>query len=93
MPTLEQLINLTPTMHHFTVVLQALACLFITGHAVFALTKMSEEATLTISAAYVVLATAGACGLLSCFVMSDIFICLFAVGIALFLLGDRRKPA
>lgn len=78
-------------MHYFVIVLQAAACAFITANAVLNLNRMTAKTAPVIRYAYAILAAAGVAGTLSCFMKSDWFDCLFAVGIALFLGANRRN--
>lgn len=77
-------------MHIFYLLMQAAACLFIAAHSVITLNKMAKTTAFLIRASYVALATAAGSGLMSCFISYDAFECLFAVGVALYLVANER---
>ncbi len=71
-------------------VIQALAGLYVCYVSVVALNKMSKATPHTVRFAYVALVCGSAAGVASCLAARDIFECIFAVGIALFMAGNRR---
>jgi len=78
-------INLT-----FTSVVQAFAACYIFYVSVVALNRMSKDTNPLVRMAYIALACGSAAGFVSCFVARDLLECAFAVGVALFLAGNRR---
>lgn len=78
-------------MHYFLIGMQAVACAFIALHSAHALNKMSKDTDKLILGAYVILLAAGASGFFGCFVTYDFFNCIFAVGVALFLVANQRR--
>lgn len=78
-------------MHYFIIAIQAIACAFIAFHSLTMLNKMSKGTAQLIRAAYAILAASGGAGLVGCFLSYDAFNCLFAVGVALFLIANQRS--
>lgn len=74
----------------FTSIVQAVAALYIFYVSVVALNRMSKNTKPFIRLAYIALACGAAAGFVSCFVARDLLECAFAVGVALFLAGNRR---
>jgi len=72
-------------------ILQALAALYVLGEGVIALNRMSRRTAHGIRLAYLVLTTGAVAAVTSSLGASNIFECLFAVGVALYLALDRRK--
>lgn len=78
-----------------TSAIQAVAALYIFYVSVVALNRMSKTTNQLIRVAYIALACGSAAGFVSCFVARDLLECdllecAFAVGVALFLAGNRR---
>lgn len=74
----------------FTSIIQAVAALYIFYVSVVALNRMTKTTNPLARMAYIALACGSAAGFVSCFVARDLLECAFAVGVALFLAGNRR---
>lgn len=73
-----------------TSVIQAGALLYVLYQSICALNKMGRWTPYRIRYAYVALVAGAGAGVLSCFAVRDIFECILAVGVALFMAGERR---
>lgn len=73
-----------------TSIIQAVASLYIFYVSVVALNRMTKDTRQLIRVAYIALACGSAAGFMSCFVARDLLECAVAVGVALFLAGNRR---
>lgn len=73
-----------------TSVIQAIAGLYVFNVSIVALNKMNKGTPILIRYAHVALVCGSAAGIASSFVARDIFECIFAVGIALYIAGNRR---
>lgn len=71
-------------------IIQASAGLYIMYASIMALNKMDKDTPSLMRYAHVALVCGSAAGVASSFVARDIFECLFAVGIALYIAGNRR---
>lgn len=71
--------------------IQALAGLYVFHASVMALNRMDSRTSHAMRLAHVALAAGSAAMVVSCFVARDIFECLSAVGIALYVAGNRRE--
>jgi hypothetical protein len=72
-------------------IIQAVAALYVLGVGLLALNRMSHATRHLVRFAYVALVGGAAAAVLSCFSQRDIFDCVFAVGVALYMAVDRRK--
>jgi len=77
-------------LHYATLILQIIACGFIAANAIIHLNRMTAKTAHIIRAGYIALAGGSVSGIASCFLKWDIFDCLFAVGVALFLIANRK---
>jgi len=73
-----------------TPIIQALACIYVFYISTISLNKMTKETPNNIRFAHVSLLAGSAAGMASCVVQRDVFECLFAVGIALYVASGRR---
>lgn len=73
-----------------TSIIQALAGLYVFYVSTMALNKMTRTTAPTVRYAHISLVAGSAAGVVSCVAARDIFECLFAVGIALYVAGNRR---
>lgn len=73
-----------------TSIIQALAGLYVFYVSTMALNKMNRQTASTVRYAHIALVAGSAAGVISCFTARDIFECLSAVGIALYVAGNRR---
>jgi hypothetical protein len=73
-----------------TSIIQGLAALYVFFVGVIALNKMDKQTAHAVRYAHIALVAGSAAGIASGFVARDIFECVFAVGIALYLAGNRR---
>lgn len=73
-----------------TSAIQACAALYIFYVSVVALNRMTKTTSPLARLAYIALACGAGAGFVSCFVARDLLECAFAVGVALFLAGNRR---
>lgn len=73
-----------------TSAIQAFAACYIFYVSVVALNRMSKDTNPIVRLAYISLTCGSAAGFVSCFVARDLLECAFAVGVALFLAGNRR---
>ncbi|NHZ41816.1 hypothetical protein [Massilia aquatica] len=71
-------------------IIQALAGLYVAYASTLALNKMDKRTAPGVRYAHIALVAGSAAGVASCVVARDIFECLFAVGIALYVAGNRR---
>lgn len=78
-------------MTTITPIVQAIACLYVFYISTISLNKMSKKTPNSIRFAHVSLLAGSAAGFASCIAARDIFECLFAVGIALYVAGSRRE--
>lgn len=78
-------------MTTITPIIQAIACLYVFYISTMSLNKMSRKTPNNIRFAHVSLLAGSAAGFASCIAARDIFECLFAVGIALYVAGSRRE--
>lgn len=74
-----------------TPIIQALACIYVFYISTISLNKMTKDTPNNIRLAHVSLLAGSAAGLASCVVERDVFECLFAVGIALYVASGRRS--
>lgn len=77
-------------------IIQGLAALYVFYASTMALNKMDKATRPVIRYAHISLVAGSAAGVASCIAARDIFECLFAVGIALYVAGNRRadrRPA
>lgn len=74
-----------------TSIMQGLACLYVFYVSTMALNKMTKNTPHTVRYAHIALVAGSAAGGASCLAARDIFECLFAVGIALYVAGNRRS--
>lgn len=74
-----------------TPIIQAIACLYVFYISTLSLNKMTKKTPNNIRFAHVALLAGSAAGFASCIAARDIFECLFAVGIAIYVAGSRRK--
>jgi hypothetical protein len=72
-------------------IIQALALLYVFYLSVMALNKMKSGTPHAVRYAHIALTAGSAAGVASCIAARDVFECLFAVGIALFMAGTRRE--
>jgi hypothetical protein len=72
-------------------IIQAVAAIYVLGVGLCALNKMSAATRHVVRFAYVALVGGAAAAILSCFAPRDIFDCVFAVGVALYMAADRRE--
>jgi len=72
-------------------IIQAIACLYVFYVSTISLNKMSKATSNKIRFAHVSLLAGSAAGFASCIAARDVFECLFAVGIALYVAGSRRE--
>jgi len=72
-------------------IIQALAGLYVFYASVLALNRMDSQTSHAMRLAHVALAAGSAAMIVSCFVARDIFECLSAVGMALYVEGNRRE--
>jgi hypothetical protein len=75
----------------FFQIVQVLACLYVLGSGLGALNRMSKSTRLTVRCAYVAMVFGSAAGIVSCIVYRDIFECIFAVGVALYMAFSQRR--
>lgn len=73
-----------------TPIIQAIACMYVFYMSIVALNEMNAETPNGLRFAYVSLLAGSAAGFTSCVVARDLFECLFAVGIALYVAGSHR---
>ena len=73
-----------------TPIIQAIACMYVFYISTISLNKMTKDTPNNIRFAHVSLLAGSAAGLASCVVQRDVFECLFAVGIALYVASGRR---
>jgi hypothetical protein len=73
-----------------TSIIQACALLYVFYLGVLALNKMGPRTPHAIRYAHIALVAGSAAGVASCIAARDIFECVFAVGIALYMAGNRR---
>lgn len=72
-------------------VIQTLSCVVVLALGLLALNRMSHETRHAVRWSYVALVAGALGGLESCFASRDIFECLFAAGVALYLVCNRRE--
>ncbi|MBY0241965.1 MAG: hypothetical protein K2X55_21900 [Burkholderiaceae bacterium] len=72
-------------------VIQAVAALYVLGVTVLALNRMSPATRHLVRWSYLALAGGAMAAVASCFGARDVFECIFAVGVALYMAVDRRK--
>ncbi len=77
-------------MHYIFLALQAAAWGFVFYDSLQHVNRHDKSTAWVIRAAYVALAVAGGSGLVSCFWKQDVFDCVAAVGVALFLVANRK---
>lgn len=73
-----------------TSIIQGVACLYVFYVSIMALNRMSKSTAHLVRYSYIALAGGAAAGVVSCVTMRDIFECVFAVGIALYMAGNKR---
>lgn len=74
-----------------TPIIQAIACLYVFYVSTISLNKMTKATPNKIRFAHVALLAGSGAGFASCIAARDVFECLFAVGIALYVAGSRRE--
>lgn len=74
-----------------TPIIQAIACLYVFYVSTISLNKMTKATPSKIRFAHVSLLAGSGAGFASCIAARDLFECLFAVGIALYVAGSRRE--
>ena len=74
-----------------TPIIQAIACLYVFYISTISLNKMTKATPSKIRFAHVALLAGSGAGFASCIAARDVFECLFAVGIALYVAGSRRE--
>jgi hypothetical protein len=74
-----------------TPIIQAIACMYVFYISTISLNKMTKATRSRIRLAHVALLAGSAAGFASCIAARDVFECLFAVGIALYVAGSRRE--
>lgn len=74
-----------------TPIIQAIACLYVFYVSTISLNKMTKATPSKIRFAHVALLAGSGAGFASCIAARDLFECLFAVGIALYVAGSRRE--
>ena len=72
-------------------IIQALALLYVFYLSVMALNKMGPATAHVVRYGHIALTAGSAAGVTSCFAARDIFECILAVGVALFMAGTRRE--
>lgn len=72
-------------------IIHAVAALYVLGVTVLALNHMSPATRHLVRWSYLALAAGAMAAVASCFGARDIFECIFAVGVALYMAADRRK--
>lgn len=78
-------------MTTITPIVQAIACLYVFYISTISLNKMTKSTPTNIRLAHVALLAGSAAGFASCIAARDVFECLFAVGISLYVAGSRRE--
>lgn len=73
-----------------TSIIQAIAGLYVVYASLMALNKMDKRTPHMVRYAHIALVCGSAAGVASSFVARDVFECAFAVGIALYMAGNRR---
>lgn len=71
-------------------IIQALAGLYVLYTGISVLNHMTKATRVLIRFAYITLTVSGGAAIASCLVARDILHCVFAVGIAVYLLADHR---
>jgi hypothetical protein len=87
MATITQALN----AFAFTSIVQAAAALYIFYVSAVALNRMTKNTNPLARWAHIALACGSAAGFVSCFAARDLLECVFVVGVALFLAGNRRS--
>ncbi len=72
-------------------IIQALAALYVLGVALLALNRMGPSTRHLVRLSYLALAGGAMAAIASSYVARDIFECIFALGVALYMAVDRRK--
>lgn len=72
-------------------IIQAAAALYVLYSGVMALNRMSAQTRHSVRLSYVALVGGAAAAIASCVGARDVFECIFAVGVALYLAVNRRK--
>jgi hypothetical protein len=72
-------------------VIQALAALYVLVKGISALNRMGPATQNLVRLSYIALVTGAAAAVISTFASRDIFECVFAVGVALYMATNRRK--
>lgn len=72
-------------------IIQAIAAAYVLGVTLLALNRMGPSTRHLVRLSYIALAGGAAAAIASCFGARDIFECIFAVGVALYMAVDRRK--
>jgi hypothetical protein len=72
-------------------IIQAVAAFYVLVVGVLALNRMGPATRHLVRFAYIALVGGAAAAIVSCFAPRDIFECVFAVGVALYMAADRRK--
>lgn len=72
-------------------IIQAAAALYVLGMGLLALNRMSHSTRHVVRLAHVALVGGAAAAVASCFGARDIFECVFAVGVALYIATDQRR--
>lgn len=73
-----------------TAIVQVLAALYIFYISVVALNRMTKETDPVVRWGHIALSCGSAAGIVSCFTARDMLECVFVVGVALFMAGNRR---
>lgn len=74
-----------------TSIIQGAALLYVVMIGILALNKMGPATPHDVRYGYIALVAGAVAGLASSFAARDIFECIFAVGVALYMAVDRRK--
>lgn len=72
-------------------IIQGIAGLYVLSVALLALNRMNHKTRHLVRLSYLALAGGAMAAVASCFGARDIFECIFAVGVALYMAVDRRK--
>jgi len=72
-------------------IIQAVAAIYVLGVTLLALNRMGPSTRHLVRWSYLALAGGAMAAIASCFGARDIFECIFAVGVALYMAADRRK--